>query len=99
MRHSLLASALCITLLQTLAYGRAQWRLQQLNHRTNQPLHKDKQGGVPGWLERIFRRDTCYEDAYFNFVYAMNNSQAFCQGYMNYPAQTTTVDYTSTRFV
>ena len=42
---------------------------------------------------------TCYQDEYYNFVYNSSFGEDLCQMLINYPNQTTTVDYTPIRYV
>ncbi|KAK4951348.1 hypothetical protein LTR10_010321 [Elasticomyces elasticus] len=105
MRQSFFATALCLSLVHTSVEGRAHNKFAQLKIRNGQPVVEPaEQGGVLGWAQDLFRRvvkprqssGTCYEDLYFNFVEELPNSESFCQGYMDYPNETVTVDYTPT---
>ncbi|KAK5745097.1 hypothetical protein LTR17_001548 [Elasticomyces elasticus] len=105
MRQSFFATALCLSLVQTSVEGRAHNKFAQLKIRNGQPVVEPaEQGGILGWAQDLFRRvvkprqssGTCYEDLYFNFVEELPNSESFCQGYMDYPNETVTVDYTPT---
>ncbi|KAK1057541.1 hypothetical protein LTR74_014066 [Friedmanniomyces endolithicus] len=104
MRQSIFASALCLSLVQPSVNARAHDRFSQLKIRNGQPVVEVAQHGVLDWANRLFRRHvqprqssgTCVEDSYYTFIQNLPNGQSFCQGYMNYPNETVTVDYTST---
>ncbi len=108
MRQSFFASALCLSIVQTSVNARAHDKFSQLKIRNGQPVVEVAQnGGMFDWAHRLFRRHVqprqssglCVEDSYYNIIQNLPNAQSFCQGYMNYPNETITVDYTPTRYV
>ncbi|KAK1812327.1 hypothetical protein LTR12_013297 [Friedmanniomyces endolithicus] len=105
MRQSFFASALCLSIVQTSVNARAHDKFSQLKIRNGQPVVEVAQnGGMFDWAHRLFRRHVqprqssglCVEDSYYNIIQNLPNAQSFCQGYMNYPNETITVDYTPT---
>jgi len=108
MRQSLVTSALCLTLVQTVVDARAHNKFAQLKIRNGQPVvEAAEQGALLGWAQSLKRRilhpntilhrDTCYEDAYYNFMQDLPEGEQFCQYFLNSPNETVTVDYTPTR--
>lgn len=98
MRQTLFYSAIWLPLLETAVDARAHAKFPQLQVRDGRLVPEAKPvGWVDEWMGRLFKRGTCYEDSYYNFVQGL--PQSFCQTYMNYPNQTVTVEYTPTRRV
>ncbi|KAK0856068.1 hypothetical protein LTR91_010347 [Friedmanniomyces endolithicus] len=105
MRQSFFASALCLSIVQTSVNARAHDKFPQLRIRNGQPVVEVAQnGGMFDWAHHFFRRHVqprqssglCVEDSYYNIIQNLPNAQSFCQGYMNYPNETVTMDYTPT---
>lgn len=105
MRSSFVATALCLSLVQTMINARA------TNNRQMQHGHADiaSHNGVFKWLGSLFTRDVverqdtgsrseiCVEDEYYYFVYNSSFGQNFCGEYVNYQNLTTITDYIPTR--
>ncbi|KAK1057482.1 hypothetical protein LTR33_013631 [Friedmanniomyces endolithicus] len=105
MRQSFFAPALCLSIVQTSVNARAHDKFPQLRIRNGQPVVEVAQnGGMFDWAHHFFRRHVqprqssglCVEDSYYNIIQNLPNAQSFCQGYMNYPNETVTMDYTPT---
>lgn len=97
--RSFIAAALCLSLLQTCA-ARIPHSYRQLAQRD---ADLDTTNVFLNFFNKLFRRQdmsdgTCYQDDYYNFVYNSSSGQTVCELFVDYPNETTTIDYTPVRY-
>ena len=94
---SFAAVALCLSLISTFATARIPHSYRDLQERDEQP---NSVIGVLNWINKLFKREiykreTCYQDEFYNFVFNSSFGSEFCEDLgVAYPERTIVVDFT-----
>jgi len=110
--RSFIAAALCLSLLQSCSaliphsyrqLAQPEAELTPSNVFLNlfsKLLRRDTSSAEQGLFPRqdASTNSTCYQDEYYTFVYNSSFGQSICELLVDYPNETTTVDYTPVRY-